>query len=143
MNANGVYLGGNLTRDPELRHLPNGTACLDFTIANSRRWKSASGEAKEETAFLACVAFGRTAENFAKYHSKGDRCFVTGRLSQDRWEDKLSNKREKTKVTVEGFEFVGSKRDQASAHPVQASRPAAQASQAPAQATMEQDEVPF
>lgn len=146
MNANHAYLGGNVARDLELRYLPNGTACLDFSIANTRRWKTQSGEAKEDVAFVDCVAFGRTAENFAKYHKKGDRCFVQGHLTQNRWETKTGEKRQQLKISVQGFEFCNSgKQDQASAQPAQATRSAAQAAPAGAQATgtMEQDEVPF
>lgn len=142
MNYNHVSLGGNLVRDPELRYLPNGTACLDFTVANNRKWKSANGEPKEVTGFFGVVMFGLTAENFARYHGKGDRCFIHGRLTQDTWE-KEGQKREKTKITADGFEFVNNgSRDSA---PHQA-RPTGAAAPRPIDPKVEQsddEDLPF
>jgi single-strand DNA-binding protein len=112
MNHNLVQLGGNLARDVETKYLPSGTAIADFSIAVNRVWKDAqSGEKKEEVTFAGCTAFGKTAENIAKYFSKGDQIFVQGRLKQDTWEDKETGKKQsKTKVVVESFEFIGGKK---------------------------------
>jgi single-strand DNA-binding protein len=108
MNLNKVMLAGNLTRDPELRHTSGNTAVCSFTVASNLRWKDASGQAKEETTFIDCEAWGAVAETIAKYMSKGKPIFVEGRLRTDEWEDKQTGqKRSKLKVVVDSFQFVG------------------------------------
>lgn len=107
MNLNRVLLGGNLVRDPELKHLPSGMAVCSFSIAVNRKWKSESGEQKEETTFVDLTAFGKTGEVIAQYHRKGHPIFVEGRLKLDQWDDKTSGqKRSKLGVVVESFQFV-------------------------------------
>jgi single-strand DNA-binding protein len=71
LNLNKVTLAGNLTRDPELRYTPKGTAVCKFGIAVNRKWKSESGEPKEEVTFVDVDAFGKTAEAIAQYLKKG------------------------------------------------------------------------
>jgi single-strand DNA-binding protein len=106
MNLNIVVIGGNLTGDPELKYLPSGSAVAEFTVAINERWKK-DDQAQEQTHFIRCHAFGKTAENIAKYFKKGERIIVNGGLSQDSWEDKeTGKKREKTRVKVSSFEFV-------------------------------------
>jgi single-strand DNA-binding protein len=107
---NKVILAGNLTRDPELRYLPKGTAVAQFTLAITHKWKSESGESKEETSFIDIEAFGRQGEVVAQYMRKGRPFLVEGRLKQDTWEDKTTQqKRSKIKVILEGFSFIDSK----------------------------------
>ena len=107
---NKVILAGNLTRDPELRYLPKGTAVAQFTLAVNRTWKSESGESKEEVNFVDVEAFGRQAEVIAQYMRKGRPLLVEGRLKQDSWEDKTTHqKRNKLKVVLESFSFIDSK----------------------------------
>ena len=106
-NFNKVLLMGNLTRDPQLSYTPNETAVVDFGLAVNRKWKSREGEAREETCFVDCRAFGRLAENINKYMSKGRQLFVEGRLTFDSWTAQDGTKRSKHKVTVESFQFVG------------------------------------
>ena len=101
---NRVVLMGNLTRDIELKHLQNDNAVASFGIAVNRKYKD-----KEETTFVDCTAWGKTAETMAKYLSKGKPVFVEGRLTLDQWEDKDGGKRSKLKVTVENFQFIDSK----------------------------------
>jgi single-strand DNA-binding protein len=99
---------GNLTRDPELKFLPRGTAVCELSLAVNKVWKDDSGQKQERTSFFGCSAFGSTAENLAKYFSKGKPILIEGELTQETWEDKeTGKKREKTKVRVERFEFVG------------------------------------
>jgi len=105
MNVNKVFAGGNLTRDPELRFTPTQTAVLDLNIATNRKWKTDSGETKEEVTFIGCTAFGRTAEVIAQYFRKGNRIFIEGRLKQETWE-KDGQKNTKTKVIIESLQFV-------------------------------------
>lgn len=105
-NFNKVLLMGNLTRDPQLSYLPSQTAVVDFGLAVNRRWKSREGENKEETCFVDCRAFGRTAENINKYLSKGRPLFVEGRLTFDSWTAQDGTKHSRHRVTVETFQFL-------------------------------------
>ena len=108
-NLNKVFLIGNLTRDPELRYTPSGTAVASFGVAVNRKWRSQTGEDREETCFVDVNAFARQAEVLSEYMSKGRPIFIEGRLHLDQWEDKASGaKRSKLTVTVERFEFLGS-----------------------------------
>ena len=102
---------GNLTRDPELSYLPSQTAVVDFGMAINRKWKSKDGESKEETCFVDCRAFAKTAENINQYVKKGDPFFVEGRLTFDSWTAQDGSKRSKHRVTVENFQFIASKKE--------------------------------
>ena len=108
-NFNKVFLMGNLTRDVEIRHTSSNTAVANFGIATNRRFKTQSGENRDETTFVDCEAWGRTAEVMGQYLAKGRPVFVEGRLKLDEWEDKNGGgKRSKLRVVVEKFEFVDS-----------------------------------
>ena len=107
-NLNRVMLIGNLTRDPELRVTPKGTAICQFGLAINRSYKDDSGQTKEETTFIDVEAWGKAGENIAKYCTKGRPLFVEGRLKLDQWEDKATQqKRSKLKVVLENFQFLG------------------------------------
>jgi len=106
-NFNKVLLIGNLTRDPQLSYLPSQTAVVDFGLAVNRRWRSKEGQDRDETCFIDCRAFGKTAENINKYLSKGRSLFVEGRLTFDSWTAQDGTKRSKHRVTVENFQFLG------------------------------------
>ncbi len=107
-NLNKVFLMGNLTRDPELRYTPSGTAVASFGIAINRRYRSQSGEDREDTCFVDATAFARQAEVLSEYMSKGRPIFVEGRLNLDQWEDKQSGqRRSKLTVIIENFQFIG------------------------------------
>jgi single-strand DNA-binding protein len=103
---NKVLLMGNLTRDPQLSYTPNQTAVVDFGLAMNRRWTGQDGSQREETCFVDCRAFGRTAENMNKYLRKGRPVFVEGRLTFDTWTAQDGTKRSKHRVTVENFQFL-------------------------------------
>ena len=103
---NKVLLMGNLTRDPQLSYTPNQTAVVDFGLAVNRRWTGKNGEARDETCFVDCRAFGRQAENINKYLTKGRPVFVEGRLTFDSWTAQDGTKRSKHRVTVENFRFL-------------------------------------
>jgi single-strand DNA-binding protein len=110
-NFNKVILAGNLTRDPELRYTPKGTAIAKITLAVNRTWKSESGESKEEVTFVDVDAFGRQAEVIGQYLKKGRPLLVEGRLRYETWEDKQTNaKRSKLGVVLESFQFLDSGR---------------------------------
>ena len=107
-NLNKVMLMGHLTRDVELRAAGSSTVG-NIGVAVSRKWKDASGEQKEETCFVDCEAWGKTAEIIAKYTAKGHPIYLEGRLKLDQWEDKDGSKRSKIKVVVESFQFLKGK----------------------------------
>lgn len=107
-NFNKVMLMGNLTRDVELRQAGAGGNVAKIGLAVNRRWKTPTGEDREETTFVDCEAWGKTAEIMAKYLSKGKPVFVEGRLKLDQWE-KDGQKFSKLKVVVETFQFIDSK----------------------------------
>lgn len=111
-NYNKVLLMGNLTRDPELKRTSNDMAVAQLSIASNRRYKDKMGELKEETTFVDCEAWGKTAETMAKYLAKGRPVFVEGRLKLDQWQDKDGNNRSKLKVVIENFQFVDSRGNQ-------------------------------
>ena len=108
-NLNKVMLIGNLTRDPELRVTPKGTAICTFSIAVNRKFKDDSGGEREEVTYVDIEAWGKSGENISKYCTKGRPLFVEGRLRLDQWEDKTTKeKRSRMKVVLENFQFLGS-----------------------------------
>jgi single-strand DNA-binding protein len=110
-NLNKVMLIGNLTRDPELRVTPKGTAICTFSIAVNRKFKDDSGGEREEVTYVDIEAWGKSGENISKYCTKGRPLFVEGRLRLDQWEDKTTKeKRSRMKVVLENFQFLGSGR---------------------------------
>ncbi len=132
---NRVILMGNLTRDVELRQTSSNKAVAGFGIAINHKWKTADGEAKEETTFVDCEAWGKTGEVIAQYFGKGKQIVVEGRLKLDQWEAE-GQKRSKLKVVVDSFHFTGSKQDAPSAN---TGKPA----KAAAHASMTDDQIPF
>jgi single-strand DNA-binding protein len=105
-NLNKVLLIGNLTRDPELRYVPSGTAVATFTIAVNRVYTSQAGEKKEEVAFIKIVVWGRRAEVCGEYLSKGSPVFVEGRLQSRSWEGQDGQKRSTTEVIADNVQFL-------------------------------------
>jgi single-strand DNA-binding protein len=138
---NQVTLLGNLTRDPELRYTPKGTAIAKIGLAINRKWKSESGELKEEATFVDADAFGKTAEIAGKYLSKGSPVMISGRLRTESWDDKQSGqKRTKLGVVVENLVLLGGGRSGPA--PTETARNAPAAS-APAAVEPTDDDVPF
>jgi single-strand DNA-binding protein len=104
---NKVFLIGNLTRDPELRVTPKGTAICSFGLAVNRQFRDESGTARDETTFVDIEAWGKQGELVSKYLVKGNPCMVEGRLRFDSWEDKTSGqKRSKLKVVLDNVQFL-------------------------------------
>ena len=103
---NKVILVGNLTRNIELRYLPSGTTVGSTGIATNRRYKSATGEQKDEVMFIDITFFGRTAEIANQYLKKGSKVLVEGRLKLDSWEDPNGNKRSRHSVIVENMQML-------------------------------------
>jgi len=106
---NKVILAGNLTRDPELRYTPKGTAIAKIGLAVNRVWTNEAGEKKEEVTFVDVDIFGRTAENVGPYMRKGRPILIEGRLKLDQWDDKQTGqKKSKLGVVAETVQFLGS-----------------------------------
>ncbi len=108
-SVNKVFLMGNLTRDVEIKHTPSDQSVATIGIAVNRRFRTRDGEDRDETTFVDCEAWGRTAEVMGQYLSKGRPVFIEGRLKLDQWDDReTGKKRSKLKVVVENFQFVDS-----------------------------------
>lgn len=107
-SLNKVLLIGNLTRDPELRYIPNGSAVTSFTVACNRVYKLQSGEKKEEVSFIRVVVWGRMAETCGEYLKKGRPVFVEGRLQSRSWDGPDGQKRSATEVIALNVQFLGS-----------------------------------
>lgn len=104
---NKVFLIGNLTRDPELRVTPKGTAICSFGLAVNRQFKDESGASRDETTFVDIEAWGKQGELVSKYLTKGSPAMVEGRLRLDTWEDKNGGgKRSKLKVVLDNVQFL-------------------------------------
>lgn len=107
-NLNKVFLIGNLTRDPELRYTPGGTAVANLGIAVNRRFKDSSGELKEEVCFLTVTVWDKQAEACCQYLNKGRPVFVEGVLQSRFWETSDGQKRSAIDVRAERVQFLGS-----------------------------------
>ena len=106
---NRMILAGNLTRDIEIKYTQSGSAIGNTGIASSRKFKSATGEQKEEVLFVDLTFFGRTAETANQYLRKGSKVLVEGRLKLDNWTAQDGTKRSKHSVTVESLQFLDNK----------------------------------
>jgi single-strand DNA-binding protein len=139
-NLNKVLLMGNLTRPPELRHLPSGMAVASFGMAINRKWKNQQGEQQEEVTFVDLEAFGKPAETMNQYLRKGSGIFIEGRLRLDQWQDKDGNNRSKLKVVVDSFQFIDGKQAE-QGQPRQEQRPPANQGRKPGP-TQQHEPVP-
>jgi single-strand DNA-binding protein len=107
---NRVILMGNLTRDPELRTLPNSdTQVCDFALAVNRKWRDANGNEQDEVLFIDCVAFGKTGQTIGENLTKGRPIHIEGRLKFEQWEQEDGQRRSKIRMVVEQFRFVDAK----------------------------------
>jgi single-strand DNA-binding protein len=107
---NKVFLIGNLTRDPELRVTPKGTAICQFGIAVNRQFKDDTGATRDETTFVDIEAWGKQGELVSKYLNKGSLAMVEGRLKLDQWDDKQTGqKRSKIKVVLDNVQFLSTR----------------------------------
>jgi single-strand DNA-binding protein len=141
-NLNKVFIMGNLTRDIELKRTPsNNTAVANIGLAVNRQYR-VGDENKEETTFVDCEAWGRTAEVMHQYLAKGRPVLVEGRLKLDQWQDREGNNRTKLKVVVENFQFVDSRGGTGGGGGGGGGGNAPAAS-APAHQSVPEDEIPF
>lgn len=107
-SLNKVMLIGNLTRDPELRYTPQGTAVVNVRLAVNRKFRNRNQELKEETCFVTVVMWDKQAENCNQYLHKGSPVFVEGRLQYRAWDDANGQKRSTIEVRAERVQFLGS-----------------------------------
>ena len=155
-NLNKVFLIGNLTRDPELRVTPKGTAVCSFGLAVNRVYRDEGGNTHEETTFVDIEAWGKQGETISKYLSKGRSVMIEGRLRFDSWESKTGEKRSKLKVVADNFQFLGrgggeggssegedQSLERSSPPQRTGAAPAAPQAQVPAPAEDLEDDVPF
>ncbi len=108
-NLNKVFLIGNLTRDPELRYIPSGSAVATFTIGVNRVWKTPTGEKKEQATFIRIVVWGRRAEVCGEYLTKGSPVFVEGRMQSRDWQTQDGQKRNTVEVVADNIQFMSSR----------------------------------
>ena len=104
---NKVVLIGNLTKDPELRYTPQGTAVVNLRMAVNRKYRDKAQELKEETCFVTSVVWDKQAETCNQYLRKGSSLLVEGRLQSRSWEDNAGNKRSTIEVRAERVQFLG------------------------------------
>lgn len=147
---NKVMLIGRLGKDPEIRYMPSGKAVANFSMATSETWKDKqTGERREATEWHNIVMFDRLAEIAGEYLRKGGQCYIEGKLTTRKWQDKEGRDRWTTEIVASSLQLLGSKSDSAGRdtnnHEGQgrASRPAQQQQQQqPADETFE-DDIPF
>lgn len=108
-NLNLCFFMGNITRDPELKYLPNGTAVCSFTVASNRTYKQ-QDEKKEEVTFMRIVVWGKRAESCGEYLHKGSSVFVEGRIQNRSWEDADGQKKYATDIVANNVQFLGGKK---------------------------------
>ena len=143
-NLNKVLLLGNVTRDPEVRYTPKGSAVCDLGIAVNRAYTTDSGEKREEVTFVDVTLWGRTAEVASEYLKKGRPVFIEGRLQMDTWDDKQTGqKRTRLRVVAENMQLLGGR---PSGGAPEASGESRQTSAPPKKSTApeaDEDEIPF
>jgi len=147
---NKVILLGNLTRDPEVRYTPKGSAVCDLGLAVNRAYTLENGEKREEVTYVDVVLWARLAEIAGEYLKKGRPVFIEGRLQLDTWDDKTSGqKRSKLRVIGETMQLLGSRPSGGGGEGAgeedrgSRSRPAAPPKPAGAPAAPDDDEIPF
>ena len=106
---NKIIIIGNLGRDPEVRYTPTGQMVASFSIASNHRYKTASGEQREETEWFNCQAFGKLAETCNAYLSKGQQVYVEGRLTSRTYQTRDGQTRHSNDITIREIQFLGSK----------------------------------
>jgi single-strand DNA-binding protein len=151
-NLNRVLLIGNLTRDPEVRYTPKGTAVTEIGLAVNRIYSGEDGEKKEETTFVDVTLWARQAEIAGQYLKKGRPVFIEGRLQLDTWDDKQTGqKRSRLRVVAENLQLLGSRQEGEGASPVSsaprrtpsASAPPARPEPRDPDLDAEPDDIPF
>lgn len=160
-SLNKVQLIGNLTRDPELRYTPSGTAVCSFSIATNRSWTNDTGEKKEEVEYHRIVSWNKLAELCSQFLTKGRKVFVEGRLSTRSWTAQDGTQKQTTEIVISDMILLDSRKtgtqDQASTEEVPEEEPSAKqspknkkeesheepAAEAPQEEEIAPDDIPF
>ena len=132
-SLNKVQLIGNLTRDPELRYTPTGTAVCSFSVATNRSWTTDSGEKKEETDFHRVVAWNKLAELCSQLLSKGRKVYVEGRLANRKYTGQDGQEKQITEIVIEDMLVLDSKRPEATGEGEEYHQPAPKPTPKPVQ----------
>lgn len=106
-SLNKIFIMGNLTRDPELRYVPSGTAVANFTVAVNRVYKDKTGARKDDASFIRVVVWGKIAEVCGEYLTKGRPVLVEGRLQSRSWEGQDGQRRNTIEVVADSVQFLG------------------------------------
>jgi single-strand DNA-binding protein len=142
-NLNKVLLLGNVTRDPEVRYTPKGSAVCDLGVAVNRAYTTDSGEKREEVTFVEVTLWGRTAEVASEYLKKGRPVFIEGRLQMDTWDDKQTGqKRTRLRVVAENMQLLGG-RPSGGGEPTGEGRQTSAPPKKSAPSEPDEDEIPF
>src|SRR5213082_2746584 len=147
-NLNKVLLLGNVTRDPEVRYTPKGSAVCDLGIAVNRAYTTDSGERREEVTYVDVVLWARLAEIAGEYLKKGRPVFIEGRLQMDSWDDKQTGqKRTRLRVVGESMQLLGGRPGGGAGESAEEDRSAGSKTTAPPKPTKsaepDDDEIPF
>jgi single-strand DNA-binding protein len=141
---NKVILLGNLTRDPEVRYTPKGSAVCDLGIAVNRVYTTDGGERREEVTFVDVVLWARLAEIAGEYLKKGRPVFIEGRLQMDTWDDKQTGqKRTRLRVVGESMQLLGGRPPAGAAETTGESRQTSAPPKPSAASAPDEDEIPF
>ena len=143
-NLNKVLLLGNVTRDPEVRYTPKGSAVCDLGVAVNRAYTTDSGEKREEVTFVDVTLWGRTAEVASEYLKKGRPVFIEGRLQMDTWDDKQTGqKRSRLRVVAENMQLLGGRPSGGTLDATAETRQSSAPPKASAASAPDEDEIPF
>jgi len=142
-NLNKVLLLGNVTRDPEVRYTPKGSAVCDLGVAVNRAYTTDSGDKREEVTFVDVTLWGRTAEVASEYLKKGRPVFIEGRLQMDTWDDKQTGqKRTRLRVVADNMQLLGGRRPGRAEPPGDSRQTSAPPKKSPS-SEPDEDEIPF
>ena len=142
-SLNKVFLMGNLTRDPELRYTPSGTALAESGIAVNRRYTTPDGQTKDDTCYVEVNVWGRRAEVICEYLRKGSPIFIEGRLQYSTWENREGQKQSRLRVVAENFQFIGAPRRAATETPSEALPPSDDIPPDTGASATDEEEPPF
>ncbi len=143
-NLNKVLLLGNVTRDPEVRYTPKGSAVCDLGVAVNRAYTTDSGEKRDEATFVDVTLWGRTAEVASEYLKKGRPVFIEGRLQMDTWDDKQTGqKRTRLRVVAENMQLLGGRPSGGKSETPEEGRQTTAPPKSSATSEPDEDEIPF